>query len=151
MSTDSPLTTVAKALGVVFMAPVQMKLPHSGREPDVLFIATENRDRIEGRYINGAADLAIEVVSPDSRRRDLVHKFQEYAAAGVREYWVIDGMKRQATLYGLGTDGAYHALSVGKDNVFHSEAVSGLWLRVEWLWQDPQPLLTTVLKEWGVI
>src|ERR1039458_9417187 len=47
-----------RALGIVFMAPVQMRLPRSGREPDVLFIAAENRARIEGRYINGAADLA---------------------------------------------------------------------------------------------
>ncbi len=140
-----------KALGIVFMAPVQMRLPRSGREPDVLFVAEENRARIEGQYINGPADLAIEVISPDSRKRDQVDKFREYAQAGVREYWIVDGKKKQAAFYGLGADGAYHTLPVDKSNVFHSQVLPGLWLRVEWLWQDPQPLLTSVLKEWGLI
>jgi Uma2 family endonuclease len=140
-----------KALGIVFVAPVQMRLPRSGREPDVLFVAEHNRARVEGLFINGPADLAIEVVSPDSRKRDRVEKFREYEQAGVREYWVFDGTKKQAMFYGLGTDGSYHALPVDKDNVFHSQVLQGLWLRVAWLWQDPHPLLTSVLKEWGLI
>ena len=54
----------------------------------------------------------------------------------------------------LGADGSYHALSVNQLGVFHlgvfhSEVLAGLWLRVKWLWQDPQPLLTSVLKEWA--
>jgi Uma2 family endonuclease len=140
-----------KALGQVLVAPVQMRLPRSGREPDVLFVATENRARIEEQYINGPADLAVEVVSPDSRKRDGVEKFREYEQAGVREYWILDGKKKEAAFYGLGADRAYHALPVDEHNVFHSEVLAGLWLRVDWLWQQPQPLLTSVLKEWGLI
>jgi len=34
-------------------------------------------------------------------------------------------------------------------NIFHSEVLAGLWLRLEWLWQEP--LLETVLKDWGLI
>jgi Uma2 family endonuclease len=141
----------SRSLGVVFYAPVQMRLPRSGREPDVLFVATEHAARIEGRYINGPADLAIEVVSPDSRKRDRIDKFREYAEAGVREYWVLDGAKKQALFYSLGTDGAYHALPVDDNGVFHSEVLTGFWLRVDWLWQEPLPALPTVLKEWGLI
>ena len=140
-----------KTLGVVFVAPVQMRLPRSGREPDVLFVAEKNRDRIEGLFINGPADLVIEVISPDSRKRDRVEKFREYEQAGVREYWIVDGKKKEAAFYGLGADRAYHALPVDKNNVFHSQVLAGLWLRVNWLWQEPQPLLTSVLKEWGLI
>src|SRR5580700_4722490 len=49
-----------KALGQVLIAPVLMKLPNSGREPDVLFIAGASRARIEELFINGPADLAVE-------------------------------------------------------------------------------------------
>jgi Uma2 family endonuclease len=140
-----------KRLGEIFYAPLQMKLARSGREPDILFVATENLARIDGRRLNGPADLAIEVVSPDSRKRDYVDKFREYAEAGVREYWIVDGMKKQAKFYGLGTDGSYHALSVTSDRVFHNEVLAGLWLRVDWLWQEPLPQSITVLKEWGLI
>jgi Uma2 family endonuclease len=141
----------ARSLGEVLIAPVQMRLPNSGREPDILFVATANLHRIEGRYLNGPADLAIEVVSPDSRKRDYVDKFREYAEAGVREYWLVDGVKKQAAFYGLGADGSYHALPVSADNVFHSEVLTGLWLRVDWLWQEPLPASIAVLKEWGLI
>jgi Uma2 family endonuclease len=137
-------------LGEVLVAPVQMKLERSGREPDILFIATENRSRLDGRLLNGPADLAIEVVSPDSRKRDYVDKFREYAEAGVREYWIIDSTKDQATFYGLGADGAYRALPV-TDGIFRSEVLTGLWLRVDWLWQEPLPQSMSILKEWGLI
>src|SRR5258708_6827332 len=92
-----------KALGIVFIAPVQMKLPNSGREPDVLFVATEGQAKDVGRYLNGPADLAVEVISPDSRTRDRVDKFREYAQAGVREYWLVDSIRKQADFYTLGS------------------------------------------------
>jgi Uma2 family endonuclease len=34
--------------------------------------------------------LAVEVVSPTSRERDLVVKRQEYAASGLPWYWLVD-------------------------------------------------------------
>jgi len=140
----------ARALGVILYAPVQMKLEKSGREPDILFIATEHLSRLDGRLLNGPADLAIEVVSPDSRKRDYVEKFREYEQAGVREYWIVDGAKKQAAFYGLGANGKYHALPVA-DGIFHSEVLAGLWLRVDWLWQEPLPQSMNVLKEWGLV
>ena len=36
------------------------------------------------------ADLVIEVVSPDDPDLDLVVKRQEYAQAGIPEYWIVD-------------------------------------------------------------
>jgi hypothetical protein len=29
--------------------------------------------------------------------------------------------------------------------------IEGLWLKVDWLWQDPLPTLMSVLKEWGLV
>jgi hypothetical protein len=62
----------AKGLGLLLSAPFQMKtgpdLP--GREPDLLFVARENLGRLKDRYLEGPADLVVEVVSPESRLRD---------------------------------------------------------------------------------
>ena len=93
-------------MGVVRFAPFQMKtgpnLP--GREPDLLFIAQEHLDRLKGTYLEGPADLVVEIVSPDSGARDRGEKFYEYERGGVPEYWLLDYARRQAEFYQLGQD-----------------------------------------------
>ena len=133
--------------GSLYFAPVQMRLKHSGREPDILFVAKEHLNRFRDLYLDGPADLCVEVLSPDSRSRDRVEKFREYEQAGVREYWIIDPMRKEAVYYALGEDGSYLPLSI-EDSVFRSRVLEGFWLKVEWLWQDPLPRLAAVLKAW---
>jgi Uma2 family endonuclease len=59
------------------------------REPDILFVLTEHLNWIGEKYWLGA-DLVMEVVSPGGRKRDLVDKRVDYAAAGISEYWIVD-------------------------------------------------------------
>lgn len=61
-----------------------------GREPDLLFLARENLDRLKAPYLEGPADLAVEIVSSESRLRDRGEKLAEYEAGGVREDWILD-------------------------------------------------------------
>ena len=95
------LWTEDRKLGLSLIAPFQMKLSlrPSGREPDVLFISERLR-LLQNNYLDGGADLAIEVISPDSRTRDRRDKYQEYEQAGVREYWIIDPIRQQAQFIG---------------------------------------------------
>nr|HID13281.1 Uma2 family endonuclease [Anaerolineae bacterium] len=125
-------------LGVVLNAPFQMKLEH-GREPDVLFVAKSHLDRLKETYLDGPADLVVEVMSPDSVARDRGEKFYEYARGGVSEYWLIDPDVEWAEFYHLGEDGRYRTAFAGTEGEYHSRAVPGFWLRVEWLWQEPLP------------
>jgi Uma2 family endonuclease len=139
------------ALGEIRTDPFQMKtgpdLP--GRAPDLLFVANRNLRRLHRTYLEGPADLVIEIISPESRTIDRVHKFREYEEGGVREYWLIDPERRRAEFYRRGRDGRFRLVAVGKDAVFRSAVVKGLWLRVDWLWDRP-PLLK-VLREWKLI
>jgi Uma2 family endonuclease len=143
----------AHQLGVVLTAPFQMKIGSDlpGREPDILFIAQEHLDRLKNTYLDGPADLVVEVISRDSRARDRGEKFYEYEQGGVREYWLLDYLRRQAEFYQQGSDGIYRSVPVGADGIYRSAVLDGLWLRVEWLWQEPLPLLLRVLKEWGLV
>jgi Uma2 family endonuclease len=100
------LFTEAHQLGIVRSAPFQMKtgpdLP--GREPDIIFVAREHLDRLKHTHLDGPADLVVEIVSPESRARDRGTKFYEYEQGGIREYWLLDPLRRQAEFYGRGAE-----------------------------------------------
>ena len=59
-----------RELGLVLNAPFKMKLAGYGPEPDILFIKNENLDRLRENFLDGPADLIIEIVSPESLERD---------------------------------------------------------------------------------
>jgi Uma2 family endonuclease len=143
----------AARCGVVRSGPFQMKTAShlAGREPDVLFLATENLGRLRKNHLAGPADLAVEIVSPDSRTRDKVEKLREYEEGGVREYWLLDPAARRLELRALGDDGRYGLVPPDADGVFRSRVLPGLWLRESWLWQEPLPPLMSVLKEWRLV
>lgn len=135
-------------LGTVLQAPFQMRL-QNGREPDLLFVAAQNRQRLGSTYLDGPADLAVEIVSPESVARDRGEKFYEYAEGGVPEYWLIDPQTQFAEFYRL--EGAhYRPAFAGEEGIYRSQVVPGFWLRIDWLWQDPLPKTLAVLRELGV-
>lgn len=134
-------------VGRVLIAPFQMRLPTSGREPDVLFVAKEHLDRVRSTRVEGPADLVVEIVSPESRARDRGEKFYEYQAGGVAEYWLIDPDTRRTEFYQLDDTGIYQAVTPGPDGLYHARELAGLWLRVAWLWREPLPELNKVMLE----
>lgn len=72
--------------------------------PDI-FVVCDTSKRRDGR-IYGAPDLVIEILSPSSRRRDMIRKFNLYLQAGVREYWIVDPDEQTVSQHML-RDGHY--------------------------------------------
>ncbi len=130
----------AHNLGVVLPAPFQMKLSRSGREPDLLFLTRDHLHRLHPTHLEGPADLVVEIVSPESAPRDRGEKFYEYQEAGIPEYWLIDPQAQWAEFYRLEPPGRYRLITEGSSGEYHSQALPGLRLRIEWLWAPP-PLL----------
>ena len=126
-------------LGQVLMAPFEVKLEMipSSREPDILFIAKENLDRLSAERLTGPPDLVVEIVSRSSVRRDRKEKFEEYAVAGVSEYWIIDPRpnKQRADFYELDGNGRYQLYATEDDEIVSAKMLPGFWLRPSWLWQ----------------
>lgn len=136
-------------LGTVMVAPFPMRIPSrpSGREPDLLFVSAEHLDRIQPTYLDGPADLAVEIVSPESDDRDRGAKFLEYEASGVPEYWLIDLPRHDAWFFHRGPDGLYHPAPVEGDGIYRSMVLPGFWLKTSWLWERPLPPVTNVLRQ----
>ena len=145
------LFVTQKDSGEVVYSPFAMKLESQrrGREPDILFVGKEKIHLIKKNYLDGAADLVIEIISPESIGRDRGEKFIEYESAGIREYWLIDPERKQAEFYRLNNEGFYQLINP-TDGVFRSEVLTGFFLRVEWLWQEQLPTIAA-LKELNLI
>jgi Uma2 family endonuclease len=99
---------IARAAGTVLFAPLRVRLwPGKFREPDIVFMAAEHVSRIGEAFWEGA-DLVMEVVSDDDRRRDVETKRREYAQAGIPEYWIVDPQQGRITVLRL--EGAVYAV-----------------------------------------
>ena len=133
-------------LGKLLIAPFQMRLTKSGREPDVLFVTTQHLGQLGPTYLDGPADLVVEVISPESVGRDRGDKFFEYEEAGIPEFWLLDPLTQRAEFYQLNPAGRYQPIQP-TDGIYRSAVIAGFWLREEWLWQEPLPLPLKLLAE----
>ena len=98
-----------RKLGKVGMAKVLITLTRNDYEPDVVFFGLEKAATITPEQMKfPAPDLAVEVLSPSTERRDRGIKKRDYAAHGVREYWLVDAVKRAIEQYEL--DGREYVL-----------------------------------------
>src|SRR5260370_39454985 len=102
-------------LGRVLNGPFQMKLATSGRESDVLFVAKDHLDKLRPTFLNGPADLAAEVISPDSAGRARAPKLFEYQQSGVPACWLLDGERQRAEFYQLDAQGSYQIIVPAAD------------------------------------
>ena len=137
-------------LGDVLTEPFQLRLERaaSGRAPDVIFVRAEHLDRVGDKFVDGPADLVVEVLSPGTERVDRGDKFYEYQAAGVPEYWILDPVREVADFYVLDDAGVYRSANVPPDGQFESTVLTGFRLQIKWLWSRPR--VSSVLKELGV-
>ena len=138
--------------GWVRSSTFQMKLDviPSGREPDIVYLREEHRDRMTGTYIDGPADLTVEVVPPESGPRDRGEKFYEYEAAGVPEYWLVDPDREELLVYRL-QDDRYKIAFEGREGRVDSAVVDGFWIEAEWLWRETLPPVLDVLRRWEIL
>lgn len=86
----------------VYPAPFAVKLHEDKKtivEPDISVIC--DRDKLTDRGCTGAPDWIIEIVSPGNSSHDYLRKLNLYADAGVREYWIVNPMKRFVLVYYL--------------------------------------------------
>jgi Uma2 family endonuclease len=88
----------------VFFAPVDWRPDNrTSLQPDLLVVRDEDVDE---KNIRKPLVLAVEVLSPSTRRKDLILKRSKYEDVGVASYWVVDPEQPSVTVYDL-LDGQY--------------------------------------------
>lgn len=73
--------------------------PDTVRGPDVAFWGVERQPTVPEGYFEIPPDMAVEVLSPDDRRKEVRAKIKEYLFYSVKLVWLIDPDTRTVTVY----------------------------------------------------
>jgi len=92
-------------LGEVRVAPYDVYFNRKNvYQPDIVFVAKENINKIKEDGLHGAPDLVIEILSPPTAKYDLEDKKDVYERYGVKEYWAVDPVSKQIYFFKLVKD-----------------------------------------------
>lgn len=109
--------------------------PNRGRKPDLTIYLNQTPAGVGLRRV--PPDIAVEVISPTPRdeRRDRIEKTDEYAAFGIRYYWIIDLRLQSLEVFEL-VDGRYaRAARATEGAMTNVPGCAGLSIDLAALWQ----------------
>jgi Uma2 family endonuclease len=117
-----------KGLGEVFNAPIDVVLDkHTIVQPDLIFIRKDRLEELVGsKYIQGPPDLVVEILSPSSRRSDVLLKSRTYASFGVHSYWIADPDIDRLELFTLDNAGYMLQQQANAPDIVEPKDFSGL-------------------------
>ena len=126
-----------KKLGVILDSSTAFKMKNGNkRSPDIAFFAKE---RLQGMavlpsgYLEGAPDLAVEVLSPGNTVEEIEDKLTEYFENGSRLVWVIHPTQHYVLVYRSAQEP--DRLLKGKDSLDGEEVIPGFTLAIADLFQ----------------
>lgn len=112
-------------LGFVGYEKMLISLTRNDYEPDICFFGAEKAAQFTPKQmLFPAPDLIVEVLSPSTEEKDRGLKFEDYAAHGVREYWLVDPATQTVEQYVL-REATYHLLTKARSGTIVSVVVDG--------------------------
>ena len=122
-------------LGEVFLSPFDVVFTKwDVVEPDLLFVAADQKGIITDKNVQGAPALVVEIASPGTRRRDEQIKRQLFDRGGVREYWIVDPDMQVVRVFRRQPDGALAAIvEFAHETVLTTPLLPGLEIRIDQL------------------
>jgi len=68
-------------------------------QPDLMVICDLEEKLDERDYYMGTPALVVEILSESTRRKDLVKKLDLYMSTGIKEYWIVNPLNKEVTVY----------------------------------------------------
>ncbi len=124
-----------RAGGWLVFVPLDVRLAvHSVVQPDLLWISTQRGAIQPNGRLAGIPELAVEILSPESGRRDRGEKLTLYAESGVLETWIVDPSVASFDFLTV-HDGRYE-VRLAEDGQYRSRVLAGLELDVDGFWPE---------------
>ena len=125
-------------LGYVGYEKIMISLSRNDYEPDLCYFRKEVADRFEPRQMRfPAPDFVVEILSESTAANDRGVKFEDYAAHGVAEYWIIDPMAEVVEQYLLAGE-AYTLQAKMSNGALQSRALPGFDVPVRALFDEAE-------------
>lgn len=125
---------------------VIMRLGDDAFTPDVFVVGPGAAPRLNKHYLDGPADLVMEVLLPGHEEQDRRFKRERYAQGGVAEYWIVDPTRRTVELLRR-ESGQYRPRQFQADGTYRPASFPGLRFTPDRLWEGdswvhgPDPFL----------
>lgn len=68
-------------------------------QPDLMVICDLEEKLNENDYYIGVPSLVVEILSAGTRRKDLIKKLDLYMECGIQEYWIVNPLNQEVTVY----------------------------------------------------
>jgi Uma2 family endonuclease len=128
-----------RGLGHVGHEKYLVELTRNDVEPDVCFWAAAKSSKFtDDQLLFPPPDLVVEVLSESTERIDRGTKFEDYAAHGVAEYWIVDADQRVLDQYVLRGGESYELAMKAGDGTVRCVASSGAEFPVRALFDDAE-------------
>ena len=124
---------VEHKLGNLFYAPCDVMLSDTDVvQPDLLFVSREREHLLsDGQKVQGAPDLAVEILSPSTAKQDRSEKRALYGKHGVTEYWLVDPVAETVQIHRLQGEVLVPTRTFGREKTLRSPLLRGLELHLD--------------------
>ncbi len=136
-------------LGFVGIEKIMISLTRNDYEPDVCFFGDAKAKNFKSKQVQfPAPDFVVEVLSDSTAKNDRETKFQDYAAHGVSEYWIVDPEKQIVEQYFLQNE-QYELLLKAKDGSIESVVLPNFKVPIRAIFDETENLkaLAIIISE----
>ena len=136
-------------LGFVGIEKIMISLTRNDYEPDICFFGRDKSKDFKRKQMQfPATDFVVEVLSDSTAKNDRETKFQDYAAHGIGEYWIVDAENESVEQYFLQNE-RYELLLKAKDGTIASTVLPNFKVPVRAIFDETENLraLTLLISE----